>query len=319
MGNVETSCPNYSDTKLSFDQDLIYRQENLPRCRTYRIFPPASKKFSEQQPHKFNIATIPNRDDLRVSNLPLAERACLQRYDIKCTPKYYNVMIEATKYIFDAFSFEFEANDREFCKTHYFSIAPNINVNPEVASLPTIYRTSICVEKDSPKHFSFSTYAIVGGYSDGFYFMNRLDNNYNEFAHICKNHRRGAPKKSQIVQFPHMHQPSFKYNDPNKNEFSTPYYLPTLKDKDMHNCLSFYLKHNNISHKMLLVRDDMTIDDVTQYARYFHDTHTLEDTELGQLGKIAVTNVGHYAVSTETNNYHAELPTQECGAPYLRA
>ncbi len=318
MQNAETNCPIYSNTKLSYDQDVIYRQENIPRDRTYRIFPPASERYSEPQSHKFNIASIKNKDDLLVSNLPLIERARLQKYDIKCTPKHYNLMIEATKYIFDAFSFEFESNDREFFKTHYFSIAPNLNINPNVTSLPTIYRTSVCVEKDKPKHFSFSTYAIVGGYSDGFYFMNRLDNNYNEFAHVCKGSRHGAPKKSQIVQFPHMHQPSFKYKEQGLHEFNTPYYLPNLRDKDMHNCLNFYLKHNSISHDMLLVRDNMTIDDVTQYAKIFHLTHSLEDTQLGQLGKIAVTNVGHYAVSTETNDYHAKLPDQECGAPYLR-
>ncbi len=323
MQYSEVYSPDYSDTKLSFNQDIIYRQKNIPRRRTYRIYPPASKKFDNPQSHKFNIATIKNKNDLKVSNLPLVERACLQKYDIKCNKNHYNVMIDATKYIFDAFSFDFEINGKQYNKTHYFSIAPNINECASSATLPTLYRTSICIDTESPKHYSFSTYAIVGGYSDGFYFMNRLDNNKNEYAHICKqkkNSKQGSSHKrgSYVVPFPHMHQPSFKYEDRNKFEFSTPFHMPYLNGKDMHSCLSYYLKYNNISPKMLLVREDMSIEDITEYARYFDMKHTLEDTDVGQLGKIVLTNVGNYEVSTETNDFHPKLPTQDCGAPYLR-
>lgn len=321
MENMESSGPVYSDTSLSYKQDVIYRQENFPCGRTYRIFPPADK--NEIQAHKINITSITNRDDLYVSNLPLKERARLQRYNVKCTPMHYNLMIEAVKYIFHAYSFEFETHGNEFCKTHFFSIAPNINIESMAYVLPSIYRTSICVERGNPKHYSFSTYAIVGGYSDGFYFLNRLDNNYDKFAHICKQPGKGsthnAPKKAQTVQFPHMHQPSFKYNHHSSGEYNKPYYLPLLKDKDMHTCLSYYLKHNNISSKMLLVNEDMPINTVTECAKYFDSTHTLEDIELGSLGKIAVTNFGHYAVSVEANDFHPKLPVQECGAPYLRS
>ena len=323
MQYSEAYSPDYSDTKLSFDQDIIYRQENMPRGRTFRIYPPASKKFDNPQSHKFNIATIKNKEGLNVSNLPLDERACLQKYDIICNKKYYDVMIDATKYIFDAFSFDMEVNGRQFTKTHYFSIAPNINAHHMQTTLPTLYRTSVCIDTESPRHYSFSTYAIVGGYSDGFYFMNRLDNNKNEFAHICKQKKYSKQGNSHqgvggIIPFPHMHQPSFKYEDRNKFEFSTPFHMPYLNGKDMHGCFSYYLKYNSISPEMLLVREDMSIEDIAEYARHFDTKHTLEDTEVGQLGKIALTNVGNYEISTETNDYHSKLPIQESGTPYLR-
>lgn len=323
MQNADTCSPTYSETKLTFDQDVIFRQENLPRGRTYRIYPPMSKKNDPPQSHKFNIATLENKPGLRVSNLPLEERACLQKYDIKCNAKHYDVMIEATKYIFDAFTFDFETNNKQFRKTHYFSIAPNINSSTTSTKLPSLYRTSVCVDTQNPRHYSFSTYAIVGGYSDGFYFMNRLDNNTNDCAHICKfknkNNKKTHPLNGNVVPFPHMHQPSFKYEDRNKFEFSTPFYMPYLNGRDMHGCLNYYLKYNNISSQMLLVRDDLLIDDIITYAQYFDSQRTLENTELGQLGKIVLNNIGTYAISTETNDYHANLPTQTCGTPYLRS
>jgi len=315
MENSEMSTPVYSNPSLSYQQDVIYRQENFPCGRTYKIFPPASSKYGEPQSHKLNINSIENRDDLLVSNLPLDERACLQKYNIKCTPKYFNLMTDAVKYIFHAYSFEFEANGNEFLKTHYFSVAPNINIETMATSLPSIYRTSVCVEMDNPKHYSFSTYAIMGGCADGFFFMNRLDNNYEEFAHICKGCKRGH--KPQVVQFPHLHQPSLQGKGHCRSEFSPPYHLPFLKGKDQHSCLSYFLKLNNISSKMLLVQEDMPVNVVTEYAKLFDETRSLENTELGALGKIALTNVGRYAVSVEESDFHPDLPTQECGAPYL--
>jgi len=325
MQDTTNYCQNYPDTKLSFDQDVIYRQENLPRGRTFRIFPPTSKKCVSPISHKFNIATIKNRENLQISNLPLDERACLQKYDIKCNVKNYNLMISSTKYIFDAFTFNFDSKGLSFNKTHYFSIAPSLANEDTNSHLPSIYRTSICTNIDNPQHFSFSTYAIVGGYADGFYFMNRLDNNRNEFAHICKdktkncnNHYPHKKHEAKVIPFPHMHQPSFDYEKRNKCELSTPYHLPHLKDKNMLNCFSFYLKYNNIAPKMLLMREDMQITDVVEYIKQYDLKQTIEDTTLGQLGKVVLTDIVDYEISTEYNDHSVELPTQECGAPYLR-
>ncbi len=328
MQKAEDYTTDYSKTTLSFDQDKIYRQDNFPRGRTFRIYPPSRKQDLSPQSHNFNIATIANKPDLMVSNLPLVEKARMQKYDIKCNAKNYSLMIEATKYIFDAYSFNFESNDHEFIKTHYFSIAPNLQSEYSCAKLPNIFRTSVCRDVDNPKHFSFSSYAIVGGYYDGFYFLSRLDNNVHECAHVCHDKRHKAPQftadgrrnkhRYEVIDFPHMHQPQFSRDMQGKQEFCTPHHLGHLVGRNMHYCLDYYMKFHNISSNMLLVQDDMKIDSILSCAKYFDQHHTLEECELGALGKVALANFGQYETYTEQNLHQGTPPKQESGAPYLR-
>lgn len=329
MQTVDSFCTNYSKTKLSFDQANNFRQTEFPRNRTFRIYPPSQKQGGIPQSHNFGIGTIPNKSDLLVSNLPLTERARMQKYNIKCNAQNYDLMMQSIKYIFDAYSFNFETNHNQFCKTHYFSIAPNLQDQTPGIHLPNIFRTSICQEIDNPKHFSFSTYAIVGGYSDGFYFMSRLDNNTNEFAHIChnahqsknaqfqQNGKRSRPA-TEVIAFPHMHQPSFTHDKHVKQEFCTPYHLPQLSGKNIRTCLDYYIKQHNISSNMMLVQEDMRIDQVISIAKNFDIQADQSSFELGSLGKIALINLGQYESSTQNAPHYGRPAPQESGAPYLR-
>lgn len=328
MQKAEDYSTNYSKTTLSFDQDKIYRQDNFPRSRTFRIYPPNRKTEVNPQSHNFNIATIANKPDLKVSNLPLVEKAHLQKYDIRCNAKNYSLMIEAAKYIFDAYSFNFETNGHEFIKTHYFSVAPNIQSEYSCAKLPNLFRTSVCRDVENPKHFSFSTYAIVGGYYDGFYFLSRLDNNVHEYAHVCHDRRGNSPQflpngkrnkfHNEVINFPHMHQPQFSKAMKGNQEFCTPYHLGHLVGRNMHYCLDYYMKFHNISSNMLLAQEDMKIDEILECARHYDQKRTLENCELGTLGKVAWANFGQYETYTEQNLHQGTPPRQENGAPYLR-
>lgn len=109
-------------------------------------------------------------------------------------------MIDAPKVIFDAHHFNFESNGQDYSKTHYFAIAPSLYNANSKTNLPLLYRLSVCREIGNPEHFSFSTYAIAGGYADGFYFLSRLDNNVATYAHLdrtAKSHKRYKPTYSE--------------------------------------------------------------------------------------------------------------------------
>lgn len=318
MNTTKKVYPAYNPTTLSFDQDLLFRQETFPRGRTYRIYPPVSAKIEEPQSHNFNIASIPQKQDMLVSNLPLIERAHLQRYNIKCNKKNFSIMLDAPKYIFDAYHFNVDYHDTTFSKTHYFAIAPSLAEPQNMQSFPAIYRMSVSRDLHRPEHFSFTTYAIAGGYADGFYFMSRLDNNVQEFAHINKKQKHNKHREKDIIDFPHIHLASFDHSKKSLHELTVPEHLPQLKNRNIYACLNAYMDLHNISPMMMLVREDMRIDELTQYANYFHTMQSFDQFDTNDLGKIALSDFGQYEVYTEHNHKCDPLPTQECGAPYLR-
>ncbi len=308
----------------SFDQGLEFRQENFPRNRIFRIFPPTSQQCKNPQAHNFRIDSIATKTDLMISNLPLVERAHLQKYNVKCNEKNYSIMLDAPKYIFDAYHFNFESHGTKLSKTHYFAIAPNLANQENEPSLPILYRMSVCREIDNPQHFSFSMYAIVGGYSDGFYFMSRLDNDIPEYAHIkkCKNkhckkvHHTGECKQTpEIIDFPHIHRPDFNHCHSYVHEFSTPTHIPELKNRSFYDCLGAYMKLNNVSSQMMLVQEDLSISQLLNCVRVFEIKDKIRSADLG---KIAMSDLTQFESYTEHKQSAEALPEQECGAPYLR-
>lgn len=321
--------PVYSNTKISVDQALLFRQEDFPRKCIFRIYPPASNKSKNPQSHNFNIASIPLKDGLMISNLPLVERAHLQKYNIKCNAKNYSVMLDAPKYIFDAYHFNFQSCGKTYSKTHYFAIAPTLADVSEktMVHMPILYRMSVCRELGNPEHFSFNLYAIAGGYADGFYFMSRLDNHVPEFAHLSKisksnkkvqAHHSGANSPKETIDFPHIHRPNFEHYCSSLCEFSAPVHVPELKNCDFYECLSGYLKMHNIQPQMLLIQQDMSIEHLTQLARTFHLQRSLQDFATEDLAKISMSNFGQYEIYTEHKQKEESLPMQECDDTYLR-
>ncbi len=319
---------NTITNSISINQDLLFRQENFPRNRIFRIYPPKSSQSNKMQPHNLKIDSLITRGDLKISNLPIIERAHLQKYNVKCNQKKYSIMVDAPKYIFDAYHFNFVNAGIKLSKTHYFAIAPTLRSQDNEPGLPILYRLSVCRDTTNPQHFSFSMYAIMGGYSDGFYFMSRLDNHIPEYSHICKSkkskvsphHFNGDKEHVERIDFPHIHYPNFNQNNSRLQEFATPTHIPRLKGESFYNCLNAYMITNNISPQMILAYQDMDIDELTQYALTFHAcAKCLSNLSPSDLGKIAMADLSQFEAYAEYNQTEDYLPHQECGTPYLKS
>ncbi len=336
MSQTQSDCANlskiYRGTKLTFEQDIEFRQENLRRDRVYRIYPPRKSKEQKQiKDPSFRIDSFRTRKNLAVSNLPLAEHARMQRYNIVCSPSYYKEMAKAPKYIFDAYHFNFSYEHKIMSKTHYYAIAPTLHTLTG-KTLPIIYRFSVCRELGNPEHFTLSLYAVVGGYEDGFYFISRLDNDSPKCAHKIKQPKLKStsctkvahpkfPNKQEIetIDFPHIHRPHFNEQEIDNREFSRPIHLEKLKGKSFEQCLSAFLKIYNILPEMILVKENCMIDDVLEVAKSQHFTDYAEPK---CIEKFCKTNLQDYINYHDCNVFEykkqVDLPQQKCGTPYLR-
>ena len=336
MSPTQSDCTNlsktYRGTKLTFEQDIEFRQENFKRDRVYRIYPPRiSKEHKQIKDPSFRIDAFRMRKNLTVSNLPLAEHARMQRYNISCYPDYYREMARSPKYIFDAYHFNFTYENKIMSKTHYYSIAPTLD-NTSGKTLPIIYRFSICRELGNPEHFTLSLYAVIGGYEDGFYFISRLDNDSPKFAHKIKQPKIKSTKckkvahphfdnerESKTIEFPHIHRPHFNINELDEREFSRPIHMEKLKGKSFEQCLSAFLKIYNISPEMILVKENCLIDDVLEMAK---SQNSEENAKPYCMDNFHKTNLMDYINYHDCNIYEykkqIDLPKQRCGTPYLK-
>ena len=337
---IQTQNPNktrlskvYKSQKLTFEQNVDFRQENLERERVYRIYSPAiSKEKKKEKTPCFKIDAFGLRENLMVSNLPLIEHARMQKYNIICSPSKYKAMARAPKYIFDSFHFNFEFNHHIFSKTHYYAIAPTLD-NGNDKTLPVLYRFSVCRELGNPQHFSITLYAVIGGYEDGFYFISRLDNDRPACAHKIKTPciknaktikaNRTKFKEAEnisVIPFPHLHRPHFNADEYDEREYSRPIYLEKLKDKPFEKCLDAFLKIYNINPEMILTQDNCKISTVLDIAKTYHHKQITEFDKDDIFEKIAL---DEYITYNDCNVYEyksnsCEVPNQKCGTPYLR-
>ena len=328
--NENSLTSKYRANKLSYDQNATYRQDNFPRERLYSIYPPklaAAKKESSAK--AFNIDAIELKRNLMVSNLPLTEKARMQKYNIYCSAKNYAIMAAAPKYIFDTFHFTFENNGLLFDKTHYFAVAPTLYTGNK-GDLPVVYRFSVCREIGNPEHFTFNLYAIVGGYEDGFYFMSRLDNNNNKCSHktmvnpYLKSSKAVSPShlkpnnRFQVVPFPHIHRPKFNSAERDKREVSHPYYVSKLKDAGFAKCLDEFMKMYGISKEMILVNQNCMVKKVIDIAKVHHMQEILKTTSADDIEKFDLFNFENYSNVSHERDKVTEIPEQKLGSPYFR-
>ncbi len=323
----------YHPPRLSFQQEIEFKQETFPHDNVYQIFSPKiSTQKKENRKRAFNIDAIPLKKNLLVSNLPLIERARMQKYNIYCTPKQYDIMVDAPKYIFRAYHFYLEYNGQSYSKTHYFAIAPTLHTQQD-RQLPVLYRFSVCRDTNNPEHFSFNLYAIVGGYKDGFYFISRLDNNDQELAHIVKtpkiksqkvvqphkpNCANGRPIR-EVVPFPHIHKPIFTHDERDKREHSYPIYLPDLKSASFNKCLEEFMNYYNISNEMMLVRENCKIEKVIKTIKIQNLKKMLKTMNADDLAKIDKHNFEDYTKHADLIQTQQNIPEQKTSGPYYRS
>ncbi len=322
----------YHPSPLASRQDIEFQQENFPYGRVYHIYSPkVSKQKKENRSRAFPIDAIQLKKNLLISNLPLLERARMQKYNIYCTPKQYNIMAAAPKYIFHTFHFNYSYNGHHYSKTHYFSVAPTLDTQRDRA-LPVLYRFSVCRDVDQPEHFSFNLYAIVGGYEDGFYFISRLDNNKQELAHkVKKAHLKNKnriqkyqPKEKhtemmpETVPFPHVHRPRFTTEDRDKREHSCPIHLPELEGAPFDKCLEEYMAFYNISADMTIIRENCSIESVLEIAKIQNMKKMLKTKSAEDIAKFDYMEFNEYSKHAEMIKEPINIPEQKTGNPYLR-
>ena len=330
-----TRC--YRPAKLTYKQAVIYRQENFPRHRMYQIFTPKlSAELQDTSRRAFNIASIPLKQNLMVSNLPMYERARMQCYNIKCTRDDYTKMVNAPKYIFDTYHFNYESNhNRIYSKTFYYCIAPTLD-DDSIRQLPILYRLGISRELGNPEHYSFSIYAVVGGYADGFYFLARMDNDTETHAHKKKIPQAKSNKKlkpahienfgkntyvSKKVPFPHIHRPHFNAESCDLRENSEPKHIPQLVSSNFDKRLQAFLDIFNISPEMLLVQDNCKVVDVLETAKTFHHYHgNVNQESHREMSKYDRLDFLKYEYCSDfgQNDRFIDNVNQRVGSPYLR-
>lgn len=329
QSQTDSLTSKYRTNKLSYDQSATYRQDNFPRERLYSIYPPKLAAAKKESPLKaFNIDSIELKRNLMVSNLPLTEKARMQKYNIYCSPKNYAIMTSAPKYIFDTFHFTFENNGLLYDKTHYFAVAPTLYTGNK-GDLPVIYRFSVCREVGNPEHFSFNLYAIVGGYEDGFYFISRLDNNDEKCSHKVTNpylksstavnpsHLK-PDNRFQVVPFPHIHRPRFTAEDRDKREVSHPYHISRLKNAGFTKCLEEFMKMYGISKEMILANQNCMIEKVIKIAQVHNMREILKTVSANDIEKFDLFNFENYSNISHTKDKVTEIPEQKLGSPYCR-
>lgn len=345
----------FHPTKLTFKQAVAYRQKEFPRERVYQIFSPKRAQDYANHEVAFRINGIEQKLNLMISNLPIEERTKMQKYNILCSSDMYLDMLNAPKYVFDVYHFNYTQNTKHgpkvYSKTFYYMVAPTL-FDENNKTLPVLYRMGITRDLSERDHFSFSIYAVAGGYEDGFFFLGRLDNDVLSKAHLKKIkkpiikseqplQKANSPHQfnSQKVPFPHFHRPRL-YNEPSvtreeldRRESSEPYHLDELVGADFDRCLEAFLESFSISPTILLAESNCKITEIIQFTKnklLLEKLKTHSASELqSELQNNTITQPPHSKVSAHdflkyaycidfNKGLYTPIKEQKCGTPYLR-
>ena len=268
----------------------------------------------------------------------------------------YLDMLNAPKFVFDSYHFNYTQNTkngpRVFSKTFYYMVAPTLYAESD-KTLPVIYRMGVSRDLTERNHFSFSIYAVAGGYEDGFYFLGRLDNDIPLKTHakkikspIIKNGATLSPARVQKnfscvhkVPFPHFHRPilfdeTAPLEQKDLRECSEPYFLEELENADYDACLNSFLESFNISPTILLAENNCKITEIIKFTRskvlleklktmsaneLQHDLKN-NSTILPPHSSISAYDFLKYSYCVDFNQKNVYTPPKEqkCGTPYLR-
>lgn len=326
-----TRC--YRPAKLTYKQAVIYRQDNFPRERMYQIYSPKSSvELQDTRARAFNIRSIPMKPNLMVSNLPMDERARMQCYNIQCSHADYVKMVNAPKYIFDTYHFNYRTGNqcRIFSKTFYYCIAPTLDT--EGKSLPILYRLGIGREIGNDEHYTFSLYAVAGGFEDGFYFLARMDSDNPSHAHTQKPQLKSAEKvnparvnknmdsySNKKVPFPHIHRPIFDDESRDLRELSEPKFIPSLVKSNFGKRLDVFLDIFNISPDMILIQNNCKITEVLENAKIHHyELEKGHDSEISPMfDKLEFQKYAYCSDFGQSDRYIENIE-QKTGGPYLK-
>jgi len=352
----QDNITKFRHTNLSFKQAVEYRQREFPRERVYQIFSPKRALDYTEHEVAFKIDSIPQKSNLMIANLPIEERAKMQKYNIICSRQQYLDMLNAPKYVFDVYHFNYTQETKQgpkvYSKTFYYMVAPTL-YDENNSTLPVLYRLGISRDLTEREHFSFSIYAVAGGYEDGFFFLGRLDNDVPTKMHqkkikepIIKNeqilHRaKCSVNFSQMhkVPFPHFHRPSL-YNEPgvslkqlDQRETSEPYFLDELKGADYDKCLNSFLESFNISPTILLAENNCKITEIIHFTKskmLLEKIKTYSAIELShELQNGTISHPPHSQITAHdflkysycldfNKGMYTPIKEQKCGTPYLR-
>lgn len=212
-----------------------------------------------------------------LANLPVyVESKYMQKYHFNFTNQQLKEMYTTTKIIVDKWHSTFITDEGIVHRTSFFAVAPNANIQN---GIPALYRLSITRKENDQKHYTINMHAIAAGKPDGWLFLGRLDNNIEAIIHpvlknymtkkFLKQHNAVVTKnftphqlklKSKLknkpkyysnfnycIPFPHMHQPSTKYEVGEYAERNCPKFLRKCASNTFDENVGYMMKIFNIS------------------------------------------------------------------------